>query len=203
MALGAAISAYRHGVLDIGFLREQVEVAEKDHQGLREHNEESTDREHLKQETNVTTSSVETVLKNNEASSEIIQVDSLNKSIVANDLQENIASTLTPHSDATSVQSVETPDDEITKAITQVEPNLHKEVPEVKPIEQHEPVETTSLPTQANAIPTESQMKSSPVQHHIPKSTAEVHNILVDFNCYFPAYRILRVLAFRTPRVMK
>lgn len=197
MALGAGvIIAYQTGYLDRFLVKEQqVGTADKDHQGLTESKQESRDGEYLKdkipvpnfQETNSTNSSGEPALKNNETSSDITHLDILNKSEGENDLQSKVASGLTPQNDSTpvqksklasSAQSSETSDNESTKDVTQVEENLHTKIPEVKPIEQHEPVETTSLLTQANAVPNENEMKSRPLQHQIPKITPEVQVII-------------------------
>lgn len=192
VALGAAvIIAYQTGYLDRFLVKEQqVGTADKDHQGLTENNQELRDGEYLKdkipvpnfQETNSTNSSGEPALKTNENSSDITHLDILKKSEGENDLQSKVASGLTPQNDTTpvqksklagSAQSSETSDNESTKdvTVTQVEENLHTKIPEVKPIEQHETVESASLLTQANAVPKQNEMKSRPLQHHIPKIT--------------------------------
>lgn len=179
----AAVTAYQTGYLD-RFLVKEPKNVDNDQQSLTEKNQESANAEYLKekfpvpnfQKANVTKPVVESALKNNETISDITEVDIVDKNELQNDLHEKVASGITPESASSSDESITISNLANTKDVPQVEENHHTENPEVKPIKKHEPVEATFLLSQANAVPTENEVKSRPVHHHIPKIRPEVQS---------------------------
>ncbi|KAI8030685.1 MICOS complex subunit mic60 [Camellia lanceoleosa] len=142
------------------------------------------------QESNVSSPNTEPAEKNIETHSDLPHLDDLSRSGGESQFQVKDETQLTPEEDITPIQEKELPssspsivtsDDESKTSGTSLDERLDVKSTNMKPkIEQHEAVESTTILTEANAIPEENEMKStSPGQQTATDMPGDAHGGVV------------------------
>ncbi|KAL1831001.1 hypothetical protein ACET3Z_000652 [Daucus carota] len=162
LALGfAGIAAYQTGYLDRFLVNEQHNTYDDKSGSGDQHRQVSTEQG---QNTETAESLKDTIDVNTSSKSK--DSSNLQAALPPGSSQPDV-SPISDYKLASSAQSSEATDPGSTNNVTQDEKNHHSKSPDVNPVEQHEPVDTTVVVTHANEVPKEVELNKPTQQTHI------------------------------------